>query len=387
MSNIELDLRDQKNFLETTRKEKPILKISDNYWLISDYENVKAFIRSPYLVRQMKESYQENYIHSLLNLDGEDHVKYRKVLNPFFSNSFIDQIQKNIKDNVKKTFELLKQKNQLDIVSDIAFPIPFYSICEILGVEILEEEDYSFIASWTNDAMLVLNNYLSKEDFQKHSEGTEKVFTYLVNMLYGTRYNKKETGVFRYLKNYTDGGDSLSNEEVISLCIMLFIGGFETNLNTFTSLAYEFVKDKNMANNVLVNIEQKNTIEELFRHSSSLNFITRRVSADFCIDNFYFNKNDYVILHLASANRDSKIFKDPHKIYALRDNSNMHLSFGGGPHYCLGAGLSRFQIKTLVKEFIENMASECQFASEPIMNKSTSMNGYREMILNDYYIQ
>jgi cytochrome P450 len=387
MNAIELDLRDQENILETIRKQNPVLKISENYWLITGYDQVKSFIRNPYLVRQMKESYQENYIHSLLNLDGEEHAKYRKILNPFFSNSSVDQIENNIENNVKKTFKSLKNKSQFDLVSDIAFPIPFYSICEILGVEIIPEEDHSFIANWTNDAMLVLNNYLSKEDYQKHSEGTEKVFTYLVNMLYGTKYKKKETGVFKYLKSYTDGGDSLSNEEIISLCIMLFIGGFETNLNTFTSLAYEFVKDKDMANNVLSSIEEKNTIEELFRHSSSLNFITRRVSRDIKIDGFSLVKNEYVILHIASANRDSLMFKNAHKIIPSRNNSNMHLAFGGGPHYCLGAGLSRFQVKVIVKEFIKNMNSRCYFSSLPTKNKSTSMNGYREMILNDYYIQ
>ena len=80
MNAIEIDLRDQENILETIRKQNPVLKISENYWLITGYDQVKSFIRNPYLVRQMKESYQENYIHSLLNLDGEEHAKYRKIL-------------------------------------------------------------------------------------------------------------------------------------------------------------------------------------------------------------------------------------------------------------------------------------------------------------------
>lgn len=384
--NAELiDLRDQKNFLENTRKENPVFQLSKDYWIITSYDEVKSSIRNPFLVRQMKEEYTDNYIHSLLNLDGEDHYKYRKILNPFFSNSSIDNIHKNIEDNIKKTFLSLKNKDVLNVISDIAFPIPFYSICQILGIEIDNKEDYSFIADWTSDAMLVLNTDLSKDDYRKHSVGTEKVFVYLVNMLYGKKFKKTQNGVFSYLKNYSDGGESLTNEEIIALCLMLYIGGFETNLNSFTSLAYEFVNDKLMAKKVYDNIESKNTIEELFRHSSSLNFITRRVAETVQINNTIIEKNQNVILHIASANRDSNVFSDPHIIDPHRENATSHLSFGGGAHYCLGAGLSRFQVKTITKEFLKNMSNNCQFIEKPKKNKNTSMNGYREMLLTHYY--
>jgi cytochrome P450 len=166
---------------------------------------------------------------------------------------------------------------------------------------------------------------------------------------------------------------------------MLYIGGFETNLNSFTSLAYEFVNDKLMAKKVYDNIESKNTIEELFRHSSSLNFITRRVAETVQINNTIIEKNQNVILHIASANRDSNVFLDPHIINPHRENASSHLSFGGGAHYCLGAGLSRFQIKTITKEFLKNMSNNCQFIEKPKKNKNTSMNGYREMLLTHYY--
>jgi cytochrome P450 len=252
-------------------------------------------------------------------------------------------------------------------------------------VEIDNNEDYSFISDWTSDTMLVLNTELSKEDYRKHSLGVEKLFTYLVNMLYGKKFKKTQDGVFSYLSNYTDGGESLKNEEIISLCIMLYIGGFETNLNTFTSLVYEFVYDKLMAKKVYESIEHKNTVEELFRHSSSLNFITRRAAEKINIKGIEIQKNENVILHIASANRDSSVFSNPHAIDPQRQNANAHLSFGGGAHYCLGAGLSRFQIKTITKEFLKNMSNQCDFIGEPIKNKHTSMNGYREMLLSHYY--
>lgn len=253
------------------------------------------------------------------------------------------------------------------------------------GIGNIRSEDYSFIADWTSDAMLVLNTSMSKEDYKNHTIGTEKVFTYLVNMLYGKKIKKTSTGVFAYLKNYSNGGESLSNEEIISLCLMLFIGGFETNLNTFTSLVYEFVQDKKTANNVLQNIEFKNTIEELFRHSSSLNFITRRVKEKILINNIEINKGDYVILHIASANRDSDIFESPHKIDPYRYNASSHLAFGGGVHYCLGANLSRVQIKNISKYFISEMNPNAAFLSHPVKNKNSSMNGYRQMLLEHYY--
>jgi len=385
MEESKIDLRDQKNFLEQCRRNNPVFQVSDNYWVISSYNEVKEAMRSSSLVRQMKESYDDTYIHSLLNLDGDDHAKYRKILNPFFSNSSINEIQKNIENNVNKKFSAIKSKEEINLISDIAFPIPFYSICQILGVDISEEEDYSFIADWTTDAMLVLNMYLSKEDYKKHSIGTEKVFTYIVNMLYGKKFRKTSNGVFSYLKNYTDGGEFLKNEEIISLCLMLFIGGFETNLNTFTSLVYEFVNNKNTADMVLNDIDNKNTIEELFRHSSSLNFITRRASSDLSIGNQTIKEGQYAILHIASANRDSKIFSNPHIIDPKRKNAASHLAFGGGAHYCIGASLSRSQIKTITKEFLTNMSKQCGFVQEPKKNTNTSMNGYREMVLSHYY--
>lgn len=381
----QIDLRDQAIFLEQMRNNDPIFKISDNYWVFTKYEDIKNILKNPNLVRQMKESYEENYIHSLLNLDGEDHSKYRKILIPFFSNSSIVDIENQIQNTVYKKLKEIKNKDVIDVVADIAFPVPFSSICHILGVEISDQEDYSFIADWTSDAMLILNTSMSKEDYKNHIIGTEKVFTYLVNMLYGKKFKKTPTGVFTYLKNYSNGGESLSNEEIVSLCIMLFIGGFETNLNTFTSLVYEFVQDKQMANNVLKNIESKNTIDELFRHSSSLNFITRRVKEETVINNIKINKGDYVILHIASANRDSDVFELPHRINPHRHNASSHLAFGGGVHYCLGANLSRVQIKNISKYFISAMDNRAAFLGQPTKNKNSSMNGYRQMLLKHYY--
>lgn len=381
----QIDLRDQAIFLEQMRNNDPIFKISDNYWVFTKYEDIKNILKNPNLVRQMKESYEENYIHSLLNLDGEDHSKYRKILIPFFSNSSIVDIENQIQNTVYKKLKEIKNKDVIDVVADIAFPVPFSSICHILGVEISDQQDYSFIADWTSDAMLVLNTSMSKEDYKNHIIGTEKVFTYLVNMLYGKKFKKTPTGVFTYLKNYSNGGESLSNEEIVSLCIMLFIGGFETNLNTFTSLVYEFVQDKQMANNVLKNIESKNTIDELFRHSSSLNFITRRVKEETVINNIKINKGDYVILHIASANRDSDVFELPHRINPHRHNASSHLAFGGGVHYCLGANLSRVQIKNISKYFISAMDNRAAFLGQPTKNKNSSMNGYRQMLLKHYY--
>ena len=377
-------IENQHHYLDELKATTPIVKTKSGYILSTKYDDIFFGLKNNAFARQIVQVSDSHY-HALTNLDGKDHSKYRQMLSSTFSNSSVKNIEKLILKIINQEIKNIKKNKskKINLINDIAFKVPFYTICHILGVEPPKDEDLLNIQRLSTDTLLILNLELSKEDFRKSLKASDELLYYIMNMIFGNRY-KKKSGLITHLQNTEYEGKRITNEEILTFVILLFVAGFETNVNSITSSIYNILNQNEVKDKILqldTSSSSLNRIsDELIRHSSSVNFVTRKAIKDTYLgkDKFLVKEGEIVLFHLGSANRDSEIFLNPHQIDIDRFNSNRHLGFGSGSHYCIGAGLSRIQVSNVVIETIRNF-NNLKIIENPVISSNFGVAGFEQI--------
>jgi cytochrome P450 len=373
---------DQYKYFDEKKEKEPIFKIKNDHWVVSRYNDISTVLRNDSFLR-MTDPNESDPIRSLLDLDFEDHGKYRKMLNQVFNSSLVKKLK--IEQKVEENLKQIQRKEVIDIVKDVAVPVPLQVIMEILGAPMPEEEEILLIKSWASNIFNSVGVHITKNSYKQYIDDMESLCTYLINVIFSEKY-KKQDGLINYLKNYYIDGKRISNEEILSICALIFVAGFETNVGSITSSIFTILQSKELLSTFQkTKIEDKvfQVSDELIRHSSSVCYAARRLGKDYT---FYENSDnpivlpegDFVIAHLESGNRDSNIFQNPHNIILDRHNSNKHLGFGVGVHYCLGALFARAEVSPVVDYFFKNIKNP-EISGNPVRHPSYAINGFAEL--------
>jgi cytochrome P450 len=379
-------IENQHHYLDQLKATTPIVKTKSGYILSTKYDDIFSGLKNNAFARQIVEVSDSHY-HALTNLDGKDHSKYRQMLSSTFSNSSIKNIEKFILGIIDEEINNIKKSSSknIDLIKDIAFKVPFYTTCKILGVEPPEDEDLSRIQKLSVDTLLVLNLDLSKEEFRKSLQSCDELLHFIINLTFGNKY-KKKSGLITHLQNTEIEGKNITNEEILTFIILLFVAGFETNVNSITSSLYNILNQNTVKDQILQldtsSIALNKMSDELIRHSSSINFVTRKAIEDTYIgkgeNKFLVKEGEIVLFHLGSANRDLQIFEDPHNIDIHRHNASRHLGFSSGPHYCIGANLSKIQVSNVVVQMLKSF-NNLKIMENPVLSSNFGFTGFEEI--------
>lgn len=379
MKNIIIDLdfiKNQHYYLDEIKKTQPISPIGENQWLVTKYNDISNLLKDTRLSREIEDP-TEISVQSLLDLDGQDHLRLKRALMPYFTHSAIKNIEESIIKRINNTSLKIKNKDQkeIDIIKEFCFPIPLFTICDLLGVIIPEDEDYEHVRSKTLDIISVFNLTMDKYAYKKHLQSLEELSIYFINIIFSKKYKRKD-GLLSYLENLYIDQRKISKDEIIVMVLLLFVAGFETNTNSISNSIFSILQDPELISQLDPN---NNTIgDELIRHSTAINFVTRKVTENFQFKNIQFKKNDMVFLHLGSANRDEEVFTNPHRLNFGRTNAKKHLAFSSGPHYCVGASLSQIQVQNSVVHFFKQFPNT-KITKQPIKNNNFAINTFLEI--------
>jgi cytochrome P450 len=373
--------KDQHKFFDEKKEKEPIFKFGKSHWVLTKYEDINLVLRDSNFLR-MYDPNEENAMRSILDLDFKDHAKYRKILNKVFNSSLIQSLK--IDEKIYNNLQKYKDKEIIDVVEDIALPVPIEIMFEILGAPLPSKEEISLIKKWASNVLISISIRMTKNTYKSYLNDVENLGNYLINLIFHNKYIKKE-GLITYLKSCYVDGKKLSNEEIFSLCALVFVAGFETNVGSITSSIFNIIEEQDAAkfSNLYLSNNKIQISDELIRHSSSVCYVTRRVDKDYVMNKNSNNpillpEGDLVMAYLESGNRDTDIFSDPHSIVLDRQNSNKNLGFGAGAHHCLGAGLARSLISPIICDFFKN-TKNVQIIGKPIKHPSDALNGFSEL--------
>ncbi|SDP68686.1 cytochrome P450 family protein [Lentzea jiangxiensis] len=321
-------------------------------WVITGYDAVRSALADPRLStdlnridglfaqkepdRGKRGGFSSVIASHMMHKDPPDHTRLRKLVSKAFTGRAIAALRPEIQKVTDGLVAALADRDPdeaVDLLDAFAFPLPIRVICLLLGVPVEEQENFK---SWSE--ALVSGN--SPEEA---TAAATAVAEYLGELI-GRKRRGTADDLLTALVSARDVDDRLTETELISTAYLLFIAGFETTLNAVGNGTLHLMR--NLPQWDALREDRSllpGAVEEFLRLESPLKHATFRCAREsLTVGDVEIPAGDFVLLAIASANRDPERFADPHAL-DVRRSATGHLAFGHGVHHCLGAPLARVE--------------------------------------------
>jgi cytochrome P450 len=301
-------------------------------------------------------------VKQMLFLDPPAHTRLRTLAGTVFSPRRVKVLAEHIRAIANDLIDKVLAKGRMDVMSDIAEPLPAIVTAELLGVPVA---DYRQLKEWSKDFAEMLGNYQHNPNrIPRVLKSTEEMTQYFRARIAEQRVKPRE-GLIQCLLDAEIDGDRLSEEEVVANTIVTMVGGQETTTNLIgngilTLLRNPEEKDRLMSDYSLI----PSAVEELLRYESPSQQTGRIAREDVMIGGHKIRKGQAIIAVMASGNRDGDRFPDPDTLDLARTD-NRHLAFGWAAHFCFGAPLARLEGQIMLETMLRRLP-QLELASEDL---------------------
>jgi cytochrome P450 len=228
-----------------------------------------------------------------------------------------------------------------DLIAAVAEPLPVTVIAELLGVP---EADRHLLRPWSADICGMYELSPSAETARRAVAAAEEFSNYLADL---ARFRRAHPGgdLISALAQATDGGEHLTEDELIGTCVLLLNAGHEATVNATGNGWWALFRNPDQLAALRADPGLLPTaVDELLRYDTPAQMFERWVLEDFTYAGVEFAKGTELALLFGSANRDPAVFAEPDRLDVARAD-NPHISFGAGIHYCLGAPLAKQELE------------------------------------------
>jgi cytochrome P450 len=322
---------------------------------------------------------------SLITSDPPKHRNLRNSISEAFNPTQISMLEPKIEKITHDLLEKVIQNKSMDLIQDLAYPLPVIIIAELLGIP---NEDHNKFKKWADQIISLSintnrnssekvfeNNYKLKQemnsyfssiiDIKKRDPKNDLISGLIKSSVLNVNNNDEysdtnKEGVLTQIQQQQKKKESfvLSQEDILSFCNLLLLAGHVTTVNLIGNIFLSLFENPNqfklLQSRPLDYI--KSTIEETLRYRSPVQFLSRVVINDIEIGNgkekVQLKKGKRVILSIGSANRDEAIFVNAEQFDITR-NPNNHIGFGAGIHLCIGAPLARLEAQVVLKVLLK----------------------------------
>ena len=316
------------------------------FWVVSDYENAK------YVLQDAKTFTNEDGVRvpkgedtpplPPLEMDPPHHAKFRNILAPAFSPRSINAMESRIRQLTNDLIDKFESKGECEFVEDVAAPLPTGIFTQMMGLPI---EDAPKFYEWKN---VILHESRTSEDYEASARATGEVMAYLKEILDARRVEPRDD-IATQIVQAEGEGEGIEEDELIRMAFLLFLGGLDTVTaalsSTFTHLAtHPEDRDRLVKEPDLI----PTAVEEFLRRDSVI-LIGRAVKEDVEVAGNQMKAGDRVLVNTIAANRDGAQFPNADKVVLDRE-VNRHVTFGLGPHRCVGSHLARLEMQIVLEE-------------------------------------
>jgi cytochrome P450 len=326
-------------------------------WYVSRYADVMrllrdgAYVKNPRTIMPLEKLppvpdeirfYVERASLSILLSDPPDHTRLRKLVSQAFTPRMIEQLRAPITDQANRLLDEVGatgRTGELDVLDDYAFPLTLHVIARLIGVP---DDQRDLLASWSKVLIRTLDLAPSQAAFFEANRVGHEAFAFFEELIAERRAAPRDDLLSGLIAAH-DAEDRLSQDELIVMCTLLLIAGFDTTINLIGNGMLTLLQHPDQ----LALLRRQPGLlapatEELLRYEPSTQKALRYASADGELHGREIRRGQAVILLLGSANRDPAVFADPDRLDITR-TENRHLGFGAGVHVCLGAPLARLE--------------------------------------------
>jgi len=354
--------------LARLRERDPVNLTPIGFWRLLRYDDVARLLggvrcgmrTTDGLLPGVDESQPENRRLFMLQQDPPTHTRLRKLVSRAFTPRALAELRDAIQRVVDECLDRLAPRGEMDLIADLALPVPASIICTMLGVPAADRDRFTV---WTAEATFGLAAGILPPEVIAQARAAGMALAGYFEELIEKRRGALRGDILSGLIRAEEQGDHLSTPELISQSIGLLIAGFETTIGLIGNGLRALIRHpaelaRLRAEPALID----SALRECLRFDGPIPATSRILHEDAEFDGKKIPKDSMVWAMLASANRDPARFPNPDAFDIGRENAD-HLAFGGGAHFCLGYHLAELEaraaIGTLVSRFEElRMESE-----------------------------
>jgi cytochrome P450 len=384
-------LRRERPFASFAEPVIPYLPQGPGYVAVTRYADVAEISAQPQLfasgsgavsIADMPADLHEFY-GSLISMDDPRHAKIRRIVSRAFTPRMLEEVVGSVREVVDDVLAAARRKAEdgdggIDVVTDIAAPIPLRVICDMMGIP---EEDRAMVLARSN---VILSG--GDPDLIEDEGDTLAMFLEsgaelagLMERLAAERLAHPRADLTSALVTTEVDGERLTHQEIASFFILLCVAGNETTRTAISQGVLALAEHPEQRERWTADPGLTRTaVEEVVRWASPVTWMRRTSTREVELSGQRFAAGTKFLLFYAAANRDPAVFRDPHVFDVGRD-PNPHVGFGArGPHFCLGAHLARREIAVTSSALLEQLP-DLQVTGEPDRLRSMFVNGLKHL--------
>jgi cytochrome P450 len=347
------------------RDAAPVYEHPLGFWLLTCYDDVSWLLRAGLSVEdrnladgpftQLREQMLGDEAGptggvSMLDRDPPDHTRLRRLVSKAFTPRAISALQPRIAALVDGMLDAAERERRVDLVEALAFPLPFAVIAEMLGTPPADQERIRQLTGTVVRSLEPVND----PDLVSAIVAAETELNEMAAEMIAWKRRNPAGDLLTALIHAEDGGDVLDDEELIAQTLLLYIAGHETTVNLIAGGVLALLRNPGQL--ALLRGDPALAaagVEELLRYDSPVQASRRITVKPVEIRGTTIPAGAFVMASLGSANRDERFWgADAAELRLSRDNARQHVSFGAGPHHCLGASLARLEATIALQRLV-----------------------------------
>ena len=288
----------------------------------------------------------------MLFLDPPNHGRVRGLASKAFTARRVEVLRTHIQDITNSLLDAVQDKGRMDVIADLAYPLPAIVTAEMLGVP---TSDWQQLTAWSADFAQVLGNFQHNPDrAPRVIKSLQEMSAYFRAAIKDQRTNPRDGLIHAYLTAEIDG-DRFTEDEVVANTIVTMVGGQETTTNLIGNGVLTLLRHPDQLERLKQDLSLiPAAVEELLRYESPSQHTARLAPDDVVLGGKTIRKRQAVIAVMGAANRDPERFPDPDKLDLGRQD-NRHVAFAWASHFCFGAPLARIEGQTAFATMLQRM--------------------------------
>lgn len=329
------------------REERPVhLNDRPRFWAISRFEDVEAALRQWPVFSSASGITLDGFSGikpMIILMDPPRQAELRRVLQNAFTAKRIGAQESLIRHTARAVLDAISSENEVDLVSTFTGPFPIMVIAEMLGVDPCDRELFK---QWSNGIMAT-----AAGEYESLVRNYEHIFDYFRGVIAARRTSPRDDLVTALVQAEVDG-HKLSDDDILGFCSLLLIAGNETTTNLLGNAAIVLAAHPDARAEIVADMSLlPNAIEEVLRFEGPVPTLTRTTTIDVELRGHTISAGEKVMLLLAAANRDPRVFDDADR-FDIHRVARKHIAFGSGIHFCMGANLARLEARVAFEELL-----------------------------------
>ena len=346
-------------FYAALREEAPAVQVEPlGAWLVTRYDEVVEVLRQPkiYSSEAMRAAVMQGTASGseddgpppmLITTDPPRHDRLRELVNRGFTPRRIGDLEPRIREISDEIVSGLAGRDEIDFVNDFAVPYPVRVIAEMLGVEPERFDDFK---RWSRAVVAVFGRMPSPEEREAAGLQLDEMGSYIEEMV-ARRQIEPADDLISILAG-KEREDALTLDETVGFAILLLVAGNETTTNLLANTLLALREHPEVLQRVQADPGLiPNLVEEALRYATPVQLLFRQVQEDTVLGGVALSKGSVVLPCYGAANRDPRRFEEPER-FDIDRNTQGHLAFGIGVHFCLGAGLARLEARVALEAWM-----------------------------------